>query len=456
MRHYITNTYLQLRFSWEACLIICCMGMFLAACGPNISVAQSHPTTTTTSTAVSTTPTSTTNLLPITQPTTRIDCPASGVARPANMPPNTTPAQPSVFYLTEIGGVQSGLEAKDLKRYDLTTGKTTTIFSFPRSTSVIPNQSVFSLSPDKHWLLIASVTGPQNSSKTYRLQLMRTDGTYLQTLLCAPWIGTPLWSPDGRRVAFQRTRDTAPVPHIDIVILDLTTGRTEQVETGAEMPEAWLDRTRLYVAPGPTTPTDLYLLDTSKGANQPDESFPHVTSINNASCGAFEPGRDTTQLYTASCMQVMLNNCQSGEGLQGPSTISVQPATGGKATTIYRSTSHAIVAMHVVDPQTILFYIENSAGDLSLNGLWKINTNGGGLTQLTMVTGLRCFDPYPEYWPQIASNSQSYVQLTNAFTPTGPRQTIQIGNLTGGTPITIATPDPAARPGMLLVLVGMA
>jgi WD40-like Beta Propeller Repeat len=456
MRLYLTNKSLQLRFSREIFLIICCISMFLASCAPNISTAQPPSKTSITSTTVSATPTSTTNPLLTAQTTTRIDCPASGVARSASMPPDTTPAQPAVFYLAEIGGVQTGLRAKDLKRYDLATGKTATIFSFPNFTNVISNQSVVSLSPDKHWLLIASVTGSQNSMETYQLQLMQTDGTQLQTLLCAPSVSTPLWSPDGRRVAFQRTRDTTPVPSTDIVILDLTTGRMEQVETGAEMPEAWLDKTRLYVAPGPNTPNDLYLLDTSKGANQPDGSLPYITSINKAPCGAFEPGHDATQLYTASCMRVMLNNCQSGEGLQGPGTISVQPATGGKATTIYNSPSHAIVAMHVVDPQTILFYIENSAGDLSLNGLWKINTNGSDLTPLTTVVGQRCFDSYPAYWPQIASNSQSYAQLINTFTPTETGQAIQIGSLTGGTPITIATPDPAVHPGMLLVLVGMA
>jgi hypothetical protein len=373
------------------------------------------------------------------------------------MPSDATAAQPAVFYLTEIGGVQSGLRAKDLKRYDLTTGKTSTIFSFPSPPDSAPNMPLITLSPDKHWLLIASVTGPQNNTETYRLQLMRTDGTQLQTLLCAPWIGTPLWSPDGRRGAFNRTRDTPPVPTIDLVILDLTSGRMEQVETGGqEMPEAWLDTTQLYVAPGPTAPTDLYLLDTSKGANQPYGNFLHVTSIINRDCSAFEPSHDATQLYTTSCTQVTLNNCQSGEGVQGPSTISVQPATGGKATTIYSSTSHAIVAIHLVNTQTILFYIGNSAGDLSQNGLWKINTNGSGLTRLSTVAGMRCLIQYAEYWPEIASNSQSYTQLTTSFTSTASGQAIQVGSLSGGAPVTIATPDPSARTGMLLVLIGMA
>jgi hypothetical protein len=112
--------------------------------------------------------------------------------------------------------------------------------------------------------------------------------------------------------------------------------------------------------------------------------------------------------------------------------------------------------MHVVNTQTILFYIENSAGDLSQNGLWKINTNGGDLTRLTPVAGTRCFVPYAVYSLEIASNSQSYVQLATTFTATGPEQAIQVGSLAGGAPVTIATPDPTARPGMLLVLVGMA
>lgn len=223
------------------------------------------------------------------------------------------------------------------------------------------------------------------------------------------------------------------------------------------MPEAWLDTTRLYVAPGPITPpTDLYLLNTSKGENQQSTSLAHITSLNQAPCGTFEPDQDTTQLYISSCMQVTLDNCQSSQGLQGPSMISSLPGAGGQARTIYRDPSHAIIEIHIVNAQTILFYIDNSAGDLSQNGLWKINTNGSGLTRLNTVAGERCFVPYAAYSPEIVSNSQSYAQSVTTFTSTGPQQAIQVGSLAGGAPTTIATPDPTAQPGMLLGLVGMA
>jgi hypothetical protein len=456
MRHYITDKHAQLCSGWIACLIIYCMGALLVGCGTSASAVQARATTTSSTTArtVLTPPTPAPNTLSVAQTI----CPTSGIARPANMPPDTTPAQPAVFYFTEIGGVQSGVMAKDLKRYELATGKTTTIFSFPSPSKDVIESPVLALSPDKHWLLIASVIDVRNGTPTLQLQLMRTDGTQSQTLLCAPWIGTPVWSPDGKRVAFNMTTDDQPMATVHVMVLDLTTGRLQKFLTGGDMPEAWLDSTRLYVAPGPITPpTDLYLLDTSKGENQQPTSLAHITSLNKAPCGTFEPGQATTQLYISSCTQVTLDNCQSGQGLQGPSMISSLPAAGGQARTIYRNPSHAIVAMHVVNAQTILFYIDNSAGDLSQNGLWKINTNGSGLTRLNTIAGGRCFvPPYAGYSPEIASNSQSYAQLVNTFTSTGPKQAIQVDSLTGGAPITIATSYPTALPGMLLVLVGMA
>ncbi|HLZ56112.1 MAG TPA: hypothetical protein VKR06_04125, partial [Ktedonosporobacter sp.] len=405
------------------------------------------PSSTTTATAAVTATSTTTAALPA-------DCPAPGTARPAKMPPDATAVPPAVFYLTELGGVQSGIWAKDLKRYDLTTGQTTTILSFPQSLSTSTDDRVtaqISLSPDKHWLLIAT-NSALNSTGIARLQIIRTDGTQVQTLTCATstdW-GTPLWSPDQRHIAFSTLGGNEAIA---TDILDLTTGRMEQIPAVDYIPQAWLDATRLYVERLNGIP-ELSLLDISKGQNQQPGNFIHIASINTP-CGAFEPAANATQLYTTSCTQVTLNNCQGGNGLQGPSTISVQPATGGKATTVYNSPSHAIFTLHVVNQQTILFYIDNSAGDLSQNGLWKINTNGSGLTRLTTEPGLRCFDPYPQYGPQIASNSQSYAQLTSDFT-SGPSQAIQVGSISGGTPTTIATPDPAASPGMLLVLIGMA
>ena len=76
-------------------------------------------------------------------------------------------------------------------------------------------------------------------------------------------------------------------------------------------------------------------------------------------------------------------------------------------------------------------YIENTGGDFSQNGLWKINTDGSGLTRLTMAPGQRCADrEYAVEWPQIISNGQSYALRTNE---TG-NESLMVGSLNSGVP----------------------
>jgi hypothetical protein len=61
-------------------------------------------------------------------------------------------------------------------------------------------------------------------------------------------------------------------------------------------------------------------------------------------------------------------------------------------------------------------YIENTGGNLSQNGLWKINADGSGLTRLTTVVGRQCDGlGYPAAHPQIVSSSQYYaLRMTNS------------------------------------------
>ncbi len=90
-------------------------------------------------------------------------------------------------------------------------------------------------------------------------------------------------------------------------------------------------------------------------------------------------------------------------------------------------------------------YIENTGGDFSQNGLWKINTDGSGLTRLTTVPGQRCADlEYAVEWPQIISNGQSYALRAN--------ESLMVGSLNSGAPTTFET-----RQGddENLILVGM-
>ncbi len=176
----------------------------------------------------------------------------------------------------------------------------------------------------------------------------------------------------------------------------------------------------------------------------PPGSLTRVTSAN-AICGSFEQSSDGTQVFSSSCTPVEPDNCR-GYALQGPSTLSALPAAGGTARTIYSSQSHAVAALHPVSSQTLLMYIENTGGDFSQNGLWRINTDGSALTRLTTTAGQRCADrEYAVEWPQIISNGQSYALRAN--------ESLMVGSLNGGVPTTFETMSISEG---ILNLVGMA
>jgi WD40 repeat protein len=350
----------------------------------------------------------------------------------------------NIVYLSERGGTQTVPSQATLMRYDMTTGSKSTILTLTHPDMGITGVQI---SVDGQWILFVALALSENQA---RLQLVRTDGQGLQTLFCASMneIGSIQWSPDSQHVAFTALasggQDTA------IYVLDLATGRLEQTVVGNYAPLAWLDNTRLYVTQGQHylnislgSLQNLYLLDTSKGGNQQLGSLTRVASAN-AICGSFEQSSDGTQVFSSSCTPVEPDNCR-GYALQGPSTLSALPAAGGTARTIYSSQSHATAALHPVSSQTLLMYIENTGGDFSQNGLWKINTDGSGLTRLTTAAGQRCADlEYAVEWPQIISNGQSYALRTN--------ESLMVGSLNGGVPRTFETMSISEG---ILILVGM-
>lgn len=379
-------------------------------------------------------------------PSTQTSCPAAGTARPAVMSSIPSGSHQNVVYLSEHGGYQIAPSQATLVRYDLTTGGKTTILSLTHPDLGITSAQI---SADGQWILFAALALSENQA---RLQLVRTDGQELQTLFCYPpdgAIGSSIqWSPDSQHVTF--TGLASGGQETAIYVLDLATARLEQVVVGSYTPQSWLDTTRLYITQGQhydntslSSRQTLDLLDTSKGEDQQPGSLTRIASAN-AICGSFEQSSDGAHVFTGSCTPVSLDNCRA-YALQGPSTLSALPATGGTARTIYSSQSHALVALHAVSSQTLLMSIENTEGDFSQNGLWKINTDGSGLTRLTTAAGQRCAElAYAVEWPQIISDGQSYALRTN--------ESLMVGSLHGGVPKTFETMS--LSEGML-ILVGM-
>jgi len=415
-------------------LIACCLLFLFSACGntplsPPVNIQQN-----TTSPTVSNTPA---------ESRLTSSCPVHS----AIMPPLPTVSHPSIIYLSERGGLQTGMKDAQLIRYDTITKSKTILLSLVQSGEEISDAQ---LSTDGQWILFLVGSFSQNQTN---LQLIRVDGQMLQTLLCVPAneMSNIRWSPDSQHVAFAVSAPNGQISSIKV--LELKTAQQEVITANNYRPYAWLDNTRLYVIkpPGnlPTSLQNLSLLDTSQGHAQKAVSFTPITSAN-ALCGAFEKSTDSTQLFTSSCTPVEGNGCR-GPATRGPSTLSVQPAIGGSSRNVYHNQDQAIMALHPINSQTLLLYIENTSGNLSQNGLWKINADGSSLTRLTSVAGQQCDDlGYPASHPQIVSSGQYYALRTTNFTSL--HQSLLVGSLNGNAPATFEMKD--IREGVL-ILVGM-
>jgi len=155
------------------------------------------------------------------------------------------------------------------------------------------------------------------------------------------------------------------------------------------------------------------------------------TVFHGASFSSFDSSYNGNNLYVSTCV--------CGYGNRGPSTISVEPTTGGHAKVFYASAKYAITQVRAVTPTTLLFTVLNapfngSTVDTSHNGLWKINTNGTGLTRL--AKGNIDMDAETQFpWSNVSRNQSLYALQEFGNSP----QALLIGSLNSGTPTTIAT-----------------
>ena len=381
--------------------------LLLAACGgPSTSGGSVTPT-------------------PVKTATLQTSCPPKGTARAAVMTPlalgnqNTVvyaESQPPLFHPTSV----------TLKRYSISTRTTTDIVTLP-NTNIYEAQ----ISADGQWVLLHAYV-----SNRIGIQLVRMDGQMMQTLYCSGDLGGIQWSPDNKYVAFV----DAGTPGSD---LSTSTFNLLAVATGAiqtkphdsthllYIPLAWLDNTHLYVETGALPgegSTKLSLLDITTGTSKqivslPDHCFDTTHSI------------DGTQLFTSSASQ-----CGLGEtAVQGgPSSIQVQPAIGGLAKTIYSTPTEAITALRVASSTTLLLITHNRNTDTSHNGLWKMNTDGTGLTRLISdVTNEIRFNSFNQYpWSNVSRDGTFY--SITVINPNGPNRLL-FGAMNGGAPVTFAS-----------------
>lgn len=436
----------------------CFLILLVAACGssPPPAVSQtpigvSSPVAQGTSTATRAS-TPGTQATTVSMPPTQTACPLPKYSgRAAVMRPLALGSHPNVVYIFNQGNSAGGPSFAELKRYDVTTGSKTVIVHLA---GVIITEA--QVSNDGQWILFNS-----QALTDSEIQMVRMDGQGLQTLLCV--IPTTLrslqWSPDHSMIVYS----VQSVSFLENVFLfNMATGfvQPEIVQNNAASmgfeARTWLDNTRVYLVgvPNPATPSpvrSLYILDTKKGANQPVSNLLRVLSPAQPQyCWSFDSDYNTTKLVTSQCSVSFPPSSNTDRGIQqGPSSISTRAITGGSTQNIYSSQNLGVAEVRLLgySSTSLLLTIENhNYGsaihvDSSQNGLWKMNTDGTGLTRLTTVDGdqesnLNRFSQYP--WSNLSLDGTLYAVQVTAIQSKTPTTTLFFGPVSGGNPTSFA------------------
>jgi hypothetical protein len=349
---------------------------------------------------------------------------------------NTGPFDP-------FGGASLG----ELKRYDVNIG-------FKNEIVKIANKGIAhaEISPDGRWVLFVTRTRAPSGLVLESLQMVRMDGRELQTLYC-PGEGNTIvgieWSPDQKWVIFSAQFISASLHEpTTVYLLNMVTG---QLRTAISPPNnydtpvvgytpvTWLDNTRVYMTDitGTGRYQNLYVLDTLQVAAKENTGLQIIAHIAKA-CWDFDRSFDGSSLF--------LSQCTSNKG---PSSITMQPATGGPQRTIFSSRTLAITAVRTLSNTSLLLLIENMAGDQSQNGLWRINNDGSGLRRITIDTdSSQQLNQTSQYlWSNISRDNSMYALQESS--PTAKSYTLIFG-LLGGTPINFAS----TTDGTQLAIVG--
>jgi hypothetical protein len=354
------------------------------------------------------------------------------------MPPATFGTHPNIVSVSN-GVPNNGVPGTGtLLRYDVTTGRPTQIVQFAQTIV-----SAAQVSADGKWVLFDAET-----STLSKVQLVRLDGKYLQTLYCLQG-GTQgnrlvavLWSPDQKHVVFATPANGTVTP---IYLLNMRTGNLQleaNLDSGSQnvvfILRTWLDDTHVFVSDLPffSVPTTLYLLDTSKGGKQ---KLSDLTTVFHQKAGGtyayfdFDKSTDRAKLFLT---QAAFN---PDTGPFAPSRVGTMPSMGGKQHTIYQSNTVVVQNIRVNSCTSLLLRVESSS-DTSHNGLWKINTDGTGLTRLTTEAPSN-FQGFGEFvqtpWSDVSRDGTRYaLQYTDLSQKGAPANSLLFGSVSGGSPTT--------------------
>lgn len=430
-----------------------CTMLFISSCGLQNGTPDNSSQGSTQSTTTAVTPSPAASPTPI--PPVSTNCPTTGTARTAVMPPLPTGSHNAVLYVTQpssgtiaTGGQLTGI----LSRYDAASGQKTDLLTITVPTTLQNHQSLsqalsaMRLSTDHQWIIFKTAVEGKEA-----VQLVRADGQELQTLYCTTVDNdledTLSFSPDTKYITFEELSITSNTGSQHLMLLELATGKLNII---AQMPQKsmaiyepikWRDNTSLYVNSSSIGVGDtrnrhkVYLLPSvTQNATPQEISIPTIAGASRDMCKDFDFSPDNTQLLVSDCIG-------DPRGLiTGPATIETVPLNGGSPQVIHLS-QHGISYARFLTNTTIWFSIDDTV-HTDQNGLWKIDTNGSGLTQLT--TGGAAFE-------DLAYDSAMHLSSDSTmYAVKGSNTSISIGSLSGGSDSTITSPDQSTS----LTLVG--
>lgn len=366
-----------------------------------------------------------------------LECLPDGTARAAVMPALTsTHNHDNLIY---VDNEQSGPSPKAtealLMRYDPATQQKTAILKLLSATII--NAEV---SPDGQWTLLVS----RSDVNLYELQIVRVDGTYLQTLACSQQeFVDASWSPDQQWIAIDQLLTTSkPGTSNDSYRLDLlrvATGEFHVVDltsvTGSISPDirVWLDNSHLLVEHMVSSSTSnymttLYSFDIVSWLKGEHNYLQQLTGALSGTVNAASDGNGAP-FYISQCSG-------TPQEVTPPCSISEQPVQGGASLVIYKTTNLAITAICAYNKGGLLVMIDNIQGETGQNGVWKLN--GTSLTRLfpttdSAPTSFNLFTQDP--WANVSRDGRWYVLKIEV----GSSDTLAIGSMNGGPLTTIDT-----------------
>lgn len=423
-RRTITTTFLL--FASSALLVL------LAACTPqNAGTNTTHSGTSSVAASVTTKP----------MPPTQTSCPANGQGRPAVTAPLAPGKHQTVVY------VDTSSTGSTLKSYNVSTGQTTTLVSVSGSSLIALVDA--QVSTDGQYVLF--ITGRE-------LQMIRMDGQGLQTLYCYPLrTGAPdnlanlLWSPNQQLAVFEEPPVGGGPAGPTVRLLNLVNGNVQTIAQSGQHVAiqlyAWLGNTQvyytIYAPPMPFLYNNVYALNVTEPADK--NSTEIATIVGNLWDMNLTP--DNKTLILSQCADVLNFGTSGQQNIpQPPSLITAQSARGGTLRPIYVSHVHAVVQARLFN-QGMLFVIEDALYiEGPQDGLWKINLDGTGLTQL--VQGHMVLAATRTTWANVSRDGTFYAAINNPVQGAGVSTEVYVGPLNGGTPKRfIATNDTIAIAG---------